>query len=384
MVVLADELDLDVPCLSHRHDTRFVEVIGVTDLWHLFYNKIGAEQMEELTKVLNSNVEPSGELRDVIWVFVFAHGAACSSDAVPKDSTHAVSVFSRTADGMAHRYFERDGDDFSETTELAVTVSAVPNLDDIRLLHFGAFALGELPVQSAIYEFKAKVWDIEDTLQRSDHTLRTALLLHAEKIAGAPAIGLHGDEVYTALLRRQEQGDTHCGSDTACPKGTAACVAVPPRDSAGYTCGADDGGDAWVSVFTLAIQAGLVSLEEVDFPAARTFIADFMSQTPRGRQLIAQYYVASPFVRRDRTALEEYVRALPSIRASLRELLYGPDDATVVTEDVRSAWGRLVALHQDVRLPVPAQIASPLRHLDWDRLTTKADLLRVLEGDEPD
>jgi hypothetical protein len=379
-VILDSELDLDVPSISHRHDGRFVEVIGVTDLWHFLRNKIRLEQMDALTRILNSRVVSSREVRDVIWVFVFANGPDCSEDSLPMGSTHAVSVFSRTPDGMTHRYFERAGGGFREIGDLEVAVTSVPNLDIIRLLHFGAFAFGELPAQSAIYEFKANVWDIEDTLQRSDHTLRTALLLDAEKIAGAPAIGLHGHEVYTALLRRDDHGVTHCGNDTGCPEGTLDCVPVPPRDSAGYTCGEDDGGDAWVSVFTRAIQAGLVSLDDVDFPAARTFITDFLPQTPRGRQLMAHYYAASPLVRRDRTALEEYVRLLPSIRAGLRNLLYGADDATVVSDDARDAWARLAALNRDVRLPAVALSASEVRHQDWARLTTKADVLRMLEG----
>jgi hypothetical protein len=384
MLVLADELNLDVPCLSYRHNPRFLEVIGVTDLGHAFYNKIHSKHMDELTAVLNSTVAPGRDLRDIIWVFVFAHGAGCSDKAVTMDSTHAVSVFSRTADGIAHRYFERDGGIFSEVFDLAVTVRAMPNLDDIRLLHFAVFALGELPSQSMIYEFKAEYWGVEHELRRSDHTLRAAVLLKAERLAGAPTIGLNGDEVYTALLQRAQDGEeANCGNSTSCSAGTGSCETVPPKDSAGFYCRKGDSGDAWVSVFTEAIQTGLVSLEEVDFPTARAFITDFLPRSQRGRRLMAHYYAGSPTVRGDRTALEEYVRALPSIRASLRELLHGPDDAIVGTEDVRDAFARFAALHEDVRVPVLEEMDIALRQVEWGRLTTKADVRRLLEGDEP-
>jgi hypothetical protein len=385
VVILDDALDLDVPCLSYRHNGRFLEVIGVRDLRHFFYRKVGSKPMEELTKVLNSNVAPSRDLRDVIWVFVFAHGAGCSDQAVPRDSTHAVSVFSRTADGMAHRYFERVGGNFREVSKLAVTVKAMPDLDDIRLLHFAAFGLGELPAESAFYEFKAEYWGVEHLLHLSDSTLRTALLLDAEKLGGAPAIGLNGHEIYAALLRQpQDGGDANCGNSTSCGAGTGSCEPVPPEFSAGYFCKAGVHGDAWVGVFTEAIQARLVSLDEVDFPAARSLITEFLPRSQQGRQLMSYYYAASKSVRHDRRALEEYVRALPIIRECLRELLHGPDDAIVMTEDLRAAWARIAALHQDVRLPIHNRIGDAMRQLGWARLTTKADLLRMLESNGSD
>lgn len=387
IAILSDELDLEVPCLSHRHDARFLEVIGVTDLRHFFYNKIQSNRMDELTRVINSNVAPGRELRDVIWVFVFAHGAACSNQVIPRDSTHAVSVFSRSADGMVHRYFEREDNDFREVPELAVLVSAMPDLDEIRLLHFGAFAAGDLPAQSAIYEFKAKSWGVEDALQRIDYTLRAAVLLDARKVGGAPAIGLYGDPIYTALLQRpQGPGeDVHCGNSSSCNNaGNGICVAVPPSYSAGYTCQAAVTGDGWVSVFTRAVQVGLVSLDEVDFPAARAVITDLLPKSARGRELMAHYYIASLAIRRDREALEEYVRILPSLRASLHSLLEGSSDVTVITQDLRDAWTCLVGLHQDAHLPTLARIASAAQTLGWDRLVTKADFLRALAGDESD
>ena len=386
VVIFDDELHLDVPCRSYRHNGRFLEVIGVTDLRHFFYKKVGFEPMEELTRVLNSSLAPSRELRDIIWVFVFAHGVGCSDQAVPRDSIHAVSVFSRTADGMAHRYFERVGENFRELPELAVTVNAMPDLDDIRLLHFAAFDLGELPAQSAFYEFKAEYWGVEHSLHLFDSTLRTALLLDAEKLAGAPAIGLNGDEIYTALLGRpQGGGESNCGNSTSCGAGTGSCEPVPSGLSAGYYCRTGVSGDTWVGVFTEAIQAGLVTLDEADFPAARALITEFLPRSQRGRQLMAYYYVASSncAIRHDRRALEEYVRALPIIRRCLRELLYGPDDAIVVTEDLRAAWARIAALHQDVRLPTHGRMGDAMRQLHWARLTTKADLLRMLETDGP-
>ena len=387
VVILDDELDIDVPCQSYRHNGRFLEVIGVMDLRHFFYKKVGSKPMEELTKVLNSNVAPSRDLRDVIWVFVFAHGTTCSDQAVPRDSIHAVSVFSRSPDGMAHRYFERVGQNFREVLELAVTVKAMLDLDDIRLLHFAAFDLGELPAQSTFYEFKAEYWGVEGVLHLSDSTLRTALLLDAERLGGAPTIGLNGHEIYTALLGRPQIGEeTNCGNSTSCGGGTGSCEAVPSKFSAGYYCKAGVGGDPWVSVFTEAIRAGLVSLDEVDFPAARAVITEVLPRSQQGRQLMAYYYAASSncAVRIDRRALEEYARVLPIVRDCLRELLYGPDDAIVVTEDLRAAWARIAALHQDIRLPAHVRIASAMRQLDLARLTTKADIVRMLEPDRPD
>ncbi len=388
VVILNSELDFDVPCRSYRHNERFLEVVGVTDLRHFFYKKVGSEPMKELTRVLNANIAPSRDLRDVIWVFVFAHGSECSNQAVPRDSAHAVSVFSRAADGMAHRYFERIGEDFREVPELTVTTRAMPDLDDIRLLHFAAFGLGELPAVSAFYEFKAEYWGVEHVLHLSDPTLRTALLLDAGKLAGAPAIGLNGHEVYTALLQRPqgEGGEAaNCGNSTSCSAGTGSCEPVPPKFSAGYYCKTGVTGDAWVGVFTEAIQAGLVSLDEVEFPAARAFITEFLPRSQQGRQLMAYYYVASNNwnVRLDRRALEEYVRALPIIRACLHELLYGPDDAVVITEDLRAAWARIMALHQHVHLPIHERIGDAMQQLDWARWTTKADFLRMLETSRP-
>ena len=387
IAILSDELDLEVPCLSHRHDARFLEVIGVTDLRHFFYNKIQSDRMDELARIINSNVAPGREFRDVIWVFVFAHGAACSDQAISRDSTHAVSVFSRSAYGMEHRYFEREGDDFREVPELAVIVSAMLDLDEIRLLHFGAFAAGGLPAQSAIYEFRAKSWGVEDALQRTDYTLRAALLLDAGKVGGAPAIGLYGDPVYTALLQRpQGPGeDVHCGNSTSCNNaGNGICVAVPPSSNGGYYCQAAITGDGWVSVFTRAVQVGLVSLDEVDFPAARAVITDLLPKSARGRELMAHYYIASLAIRRDRAALEEYVRILPTLRASLRNLLDGSNDVAVITQDLRDAWTCFVRLHQDARLPALPGIASAVRSLGWDRLATKADFLRALADNESD
>jgi hypothetical protein len=378
------ELDLDVPCRSYRHNRRFLEVIGVMDLRHFFYKKVGSKPMEELTRVLNSSLAPSRELRDIIWVFVFAHGARCSDQVIPADSTHAISVFSRTADGMAHRYFERVDANFREIPELAVTVKAVPDLDDIRLLHFAAFGLGELPAQSTFYEFKAEYWGVEHLLHLFDSTLRTALLLDAEKLAGAPAIGLNGDEIYTALLRQPQGGEEgNCGNSTSCGAGSGSCEPVPSGLSAGYYCKTGVNGDTWVGVFTEAIRASLASLDEVDFPAARALITEFLPRSQLGRQFMAYYYVASSncAVRHDRRALEEYVRALPIIRKCLHELLYGPDDAIVVTEDLRAAWARIASLHQGVRLPAQQRMDRTMRQLDLARMTTKADLLRMLETD---
>ncbi len=37
VVILNSELDFDVPCRSYRHNERFLEVVGVTDLRHFFY-----------------------------------------------------------------------------------------------------------------------------------------------------------------------------------------------------------------------------------------------------------------------------------------------------------------------------------------------------------
>lgn len=386
MVIFDDELDLDVPCRSYRHNKRFLEVIEVEDLRHFFYKKVGSEPMEELTRVLNSNLSPSRELRDLIWVFVFAHGAGCSNHVVPRDSIHAVSVFSRAADGMTHRYFERVAENFREVPDLSVTVKAMPDLDGIRLLHFAAFGIGELPARSAFYEFKAEYWGIEHVLHLSDSRLRNALLLDAEKLAGAPTIGLNGHEIYTALLGRLPGGEeANCGNSTSCGDGTGSCEPVPPKFSAGYYCKTGVIGDAWVGVFTEAIQAGLVSLDEVDFPAARALVTEFLPRSRQGRRLMAYYYVVSSdyAVRHDRRALEEYVRVLPILRRCLHELLYGADDAVVVTEDLRAAWARIAALHDDVRMPARGLMGGVIRQLDWARLTTKADLLRVLEIDGP-
>jgi hypothetical protein len=378
ITVFDDEIEVDVPCDSYRHNQRFLDVIGVTNLRHFFYRKVGWRPMEQLVGTLNSRLAPDRELRDVIWVFLFTHGDECSAEAVQMGATHAVSVFARSADGMAHRYFERVDDGFQEIAELAITVKAMPDLDDVRLLHFAAFELGRLPDESAFYEFKAEYGGVEHVLQLLDPGLRTAVLVDAQKLAGAPTVGLNGHEVYTALLQQgQGLADANCGNSESCSAGTGSCEAVPQGMSAGYYCRTGVHGDAWVGVFTEAIRAGIVTLDECDFPAIRTLITEMLPRSPQGRELMAYYYVASTRFRHDRRALEEYVAILPAIRECVRGLLYGSDDAVVVTEDVRAAWARIRALHTDVPL-TQERTSGVLEQLGSAQIESKADVLRVL------
>jgi hypothetical protein len=382
MDLLGNQVELDVRPLSYRSDERFLKVIGVEELRHLLFKKVPAKRVAEISSLLAAMLEPHPELGVVVWVFVFAHGAACTDDAAPRDSVHAVSLFCEVPAGLEHRYFERDGAGFAEVDALKVTMSAFPTLDDIRLLHFAAFTLGELPVQSAFYEFKSGVWNFEDALKGSDYTLREALLLDAERLAGAPALGLYGNHVYAALLQSPGDGAANCGNDPACGAGSNECEPVPQGESAGYRCKAGISGDAWIDIFTQAIEQGLVSPEDVDFPAARTFITESLPQSQRGRQLMALYYALSTVIRTDTAALEGYVAALPSIRAAIRGMLDGPPEAIVISPQLREAWARVTALYPGVPLRPLERMAGALRQIDFPRVMTKGDVLRVLEGGE--
>ncbi|MFI5893757.1 hypothetical protein ACIA5D_27005 [Actinoplanes sp. NPDC051513] len=262
----------------------------------------------------------------------------------------------------------------------------MPDLDDIRLLHFAAFGLGELPAQSTFYEFKADYWGVEHELHHFDSSLRTALLLDAKRLGGAPTIGLNGNEVYAALLPQPVNGGGNCGSSTSCGEGSGSCEPVPPQSSAGYYCKTGNGADAWVDVFTKAIREGLVSSDDVDFPAVRSILTDLLPRSRRGRQLMAYYYVASSCcsVRTDLSALEVYVQALPAIRKFVRELLDGSDDAAIVTDDVLIAWARIADLHRDAHMPSRERISRSMSRLGLIRLRTRAELMRMLETDGPD
>jgi hypothetical protein len=380
MNLLGNEVELDVPRLSYQHDRRFLQVIGVEELRHVFCKRVPANQVAEISRALAAIVEPRPELGVVVWVFVFAHGTACTDDAAPRDSVHAISLFCEVPGGLEHRYFERDGTSFPEVDALRVTISAFPTLDDIRLLHFAAFTLGDLPARSVIYEFKSAVWNFEEALQGSDQALREALLLDAERLAGAPALGLYGKQIYTALLQRPVDGLAHCGNDAACGDGSNECEPVPQGESAGYRCKAGISGDAWIDIFSQAIETGLVSPEEVDFPAARAFITEFLPKSPRGRLLMALYYAVSTAIRRDTAALEQYVLALPSARAAIRGMLDATDDAIVVSPELRDAWARVAALYGGVRLRPVERMTDALRQIDLAQVTTKADVLRMFEG----
>lgn len=384
VAIFSSEVDVGIPRGSYRHNNRFLEVIGVTELRHVFYNGIRSERMGELAKTLNEGVAPQQDLRDVIWVFMFANGHDCTDDIVTEKSVHAVSVFSRTPDGIGHRYFERDGDSYSELKELAVTVKAMPDLDDIRLLHFAAFKLNQLPAESVIYEFKAGFWGNEHLLKLSDYAIRKAVLVDAQRPAGAPAIGLHGDEIYTALLGRPGGIGGNCGNSTSCGAGSGSCVAVPPNMSAGYTCVSDSSGDPFVGVFTKAIRAGLISPDQVDFVGVRKLITEFLPQSQAGRAILGNYYAMSPMVRRDREALEEYVRALPVIQRCVHDVLDGSNDVALLTDDFLETWSRISALHRDLRLPVILRSDSTIDSMYGTVWSTKADLLALLHLDPPE
>ena len=377
--VFEEVVDLGVACRSFRHNDRFQEVIGIKELRHTFYNRICAKEMKAFVGALNARVPLDGELGDVLWVFIFCNGLSFSDSAVPEVSVHAISVFSRISEGMRHRYYERTETGFREVRELDVPVRAMLDLDDIRLLHFAPFDLHALPPVSRIYEFKADYWGVEDLLQRSDPRLRRAVLIDGQRLAGAPAIGLNGDEVYAALLRRpQDDEESNCGNNTSCTTGTGTCEAVPPSDSAGYICKSDAYGDPFVSVFTKAIHAGLVSAEAVDFASARRVVTSFLPRSPLGRSIMGLYYVASRAVRRDRTALEEYIHDLPVISRFLHEVLHGPNDAVVITDQLRAACLRILDLHKNVREPIRSWVGDTFAGIDWSSVITKADLLGVL------
>ncbi|WP_248763406.1 hypothetical protein [Pseudarthrobacter sp. SSS035] len=376
VAILSSEVDVGIPRGSYQHNKRFLDVIGVKELRHVFYNEVRPEMVEELAEILHEEVAPHRDLRDIIWVFMFANGPGCSDEIVTKESVHAVSVFCRSADGMDHRYFERAGDSYSEIKELAVTVRAMPDLDDIRLLHFAAFKLNQLPAESVIYEFKAGFWGIEHRLKISDQGLRKAVLVDGQRLAGAPAIGLYGDEIYTALLRRPPGGiGGNCGNSTSCGGGSGSCEAVPPNMSAGYYCKTDSSGDPFVGVFTKAIRLGLVSSDQVDFLRVRKFITEFLPQSQAGRAILANYYTTSAMVRRDREALDEYVRALPLIQRWVRDVLEGPNDLVLLTDDIREISSRIFALHRHVRLPDLPSANSAIGPNHW---STKADLMDFL------
>lgn len=382
--IFSGKLDIGTPRGNYEHNPRFLEVIGVKRLRHVFYNDVRPERMEELTEILNGSIAPQRDLRDVIWVFMFTDGSN-SGEVVTRDSVHAVSVFTRTPHGMNHRYFERSGDSYSEVKKLGVAVSAMPDLDDIRLLHFAAFKLHKLPAESAIFEFKAGFWGIEGLLKLFDHSLRKAVLVDAQRLAGAPAIGLYGDEIYTALLRRPQDGIAgNCGNSTSCGAGSGSCEPVPPNMSAGYHCKVDSGGDPFVGVFTKAIRAGLVSSAQVDFLGMRKFLTDFLPRSQSGRALLANYYLASPTIRRDPEALEEFVRVLPVIQRWVGDVLDGPSDVVLFTDAIRDAWSRIWALHEVSRPRVSVGNAGIIDALAKTPWSTKADLLGILNSDEND
>jgi hypothetical protein len=336
---------------TFRHDQRFLTLIGVDELQHTFFRRVELPEMRELAAALGKRVHTGTAIDNPVWVFVFAHGPG-SDRSISAETTHALSVFSPATEGLRLQHFERAGETLREVPALSMTTRAVPDLDDIRLLHFSHFEIGRLPRRSIIWEFKAVTWGVEDVLHRRDPRLREAVLLDAGKIGGAPAIGLYGDQIYATLLKDQGQGTGgHCGNDDACPIGEQGCVPVPPRDSAGYTCGEADGGDGWIGVVNAALKLELLAAENAELDLVRRFITEFLPRYPRGRQYVALYYAGSRSLRRDRRAIEQYVEVLPELGSALRQLLHGDDDSVVLSTELRDAMLRTIALHRRVRRP---------------------------------
>jgi len=384
LTVFNQEIALSTTPRTFPHNQRFLDVIGVEELQITFFKKVKSAEMYELAAALSRHIRPQQTCEDPLWLFIFAHGQEGSDHSISIDMTHAFSVFSPAAEGMRHQYFQRDGSVFREVSALDRTVSAIPDLDDIRLLHFASFDLGQLPSRSVILEFKAETWGIEDVLGEDDPSLRVALLLDAKRIAGAPTIGLYGDEVYTALLNDVDGGG-NCGNSTSCPQGTAGCREVKPSESAGYVC--DDktnSGDGWISVFERAMELDLVSIEDFDLGLVRMVMTEFLPKYPRGREYISFYYIGSLVLRHDTEAIEEYVRALPQLRKALRELMYGSDDSIVVPTQLRDAMLKIIALQRRVDMPVFQRILSVVQR-DLETITgmRKSELLDLLEREEP-
>jgi hypothetical protein len=255
------------------------------------------------------------------------------------------------------------------------------------MLHFAKFPLGQLPARSAIFEFKAEVWKMEATLGQGYSTLRVGILEDTQRIAGAPTVGLYGDAFYAAIMAGNGDGG-NCGNAETCPPGgQGSCEPVPPSESAGYRCvtgnGGLNGGDGWISVFDQAIKRQLIAPDDADFRLARTLIADFLPLYSQGKRCMSLYYILSMFLRFDRTAMEEYVGALPQLRGGIYELLHGQDDSIIVSEELYAALLRIIALHEEIDNPVVQRILpvvqSGLALITGKQRSEVIDLLNEVE-----
>jgi hypothetical protein len=228
LTVFDEDITLSTtPHITH-HNRRFLNVIRVEELGHVFFRKATLAEVRRVASALSSHIEPEQSLIDPIWLLVFNNGLSAIKS-ISMDTTHAFSVFSEVADGMRHQCFERRDDAFREVPSLSTVITKLPDIDDIRMLHFAKFPLGQLPARSAIFEFKAEVWKIEATLGQGYSTLRVGILEDTQRIAGAPTIGLYGDEFYAALMAGNGDGG-NCGNAETCPPGgQGSCEPVPPR-----------------------------------------------------------------------------------------------------------------------------------------------------------
>jgi hypothetical protein len=190
--VFSKEVEPGVPVESYSHNDRFLEVIGAFEISHFAYDRVSDDAMAELTEALGHALNQDPIAQDASWVFVFCSGADCTDGKFSTANTHAVSIFIADPEGMRHRYFERSERGLREVKSLDVTIRSMLDMDDIRILHFAASEMHDLPNVSAIYEFKSDRPAVDEALNLNVFELRRTVLVDARKLAGAPAIGLLG------------------------------------------------------------------------------------------------------------------------------------------------------------------------------------------------
>ena len=383
MQVFDDDIDLVTTPSRTHHNRRFLDVIGVQELDHVFFRKATLLEVRSVASALSSHVQPLQSFGNPIWLFAFNAGPG-AGESISIDVTNGLSVFSESPGVARHQYFERRGEVFEEVPSLTMPITRLPDIDDIRMLHFASFPFGRLPATSTIIEFKAEEWQNEGILGQGHSMLRLALLNDTGRIAGAPTIGLYGDALYLALLGGGAGGASNCGNAETCPPGgQGACEPVPPSQSAGYRCVTGNGGphgDGLVGVFNQAIQQQLVTVEDADFRLVRILITQFLPKHAQGIRFISTYYALSMVLRFDQDALAEYFRALPVIRRGMSELVQGQDDSTVVDEELLAALLGIVSLHEDDRDPEVQQILRRVRSgLELAAGKTRSEVIELLD-----
>ena len=367
-----------------RHDRRYLNEIGVRQLNYVAVHDMTRNEINSCLEPLLRHTDPKFPMSDLALFMVYTTTEEESLASISTQETCAFSLFyASNGDHLEHRFFEKQEEGrFRQVDSLSTTLTAAPDLDDIRLLHFGATS-GErsLPAVSSIYEFRAQGFSSLRFANKNDHSLRKALLSDGKRSPGAMTVGLYGNDLWAMLVDDDNLPGGSCGQLDSCLSGQNPCTQDP---IAGYACKQDSGGDGCAAV-SAALRAFKIPLiKPIDPKPFRKFCSNFLLNYQKGRDYISYYYLSSLFVKKDPASLLSYFLALPHMDKAMARLTSGPDDAVIVTPDLQKTVQALVDSHRDIEDPAFQEVLNVIER-DFNSFLgmSKKRVIAELESQTP-